>query len=355
MVFAYCSEAVGVEWLIMEHMPGVEMGDAWGELQLPQKWRLALNLIDLYGQLSRLKANGCGGIYHSINSVDDYNLLTKSSADLSEIKHLRSPRWVPLSPEFLRMLRSHCNQSINDGFDLGPIHDISLLNYRLNVPSPSQTLPIFTSDEYVKLVAFNGNPTTRSDYDLPTREKCVELFQSIHNLYPNSTVLGPAADASNFRFSHGDLHEGNILIDPKSGAITGIIDWESAGFRPLWTDICGVGWFGEDPQRFIIGADDPGNFDEDNDPEDVALRAFFRTELHKRNPDLFFLPWGRRIASCPPCRDGRAAPFRRNKYISNSVSQVGILEGAASWALPWDMNAWLHRRMDLDEKEMVCS
>ena len=237
----------------MEHMPGVEMGDAWSGLQLPQKRRLALDLIDLYDQLSRLKASGCGGIYHSVNSVDDYNLLTKPSADLSGINHLRSPRWVPLSPESLRMLKSHCNHSINDGFDLGPIHDISLLNYRLNVPSPSQTLPVFTSDEYVKLVAFNGDPPTRSDYDFPTREKCVELFQSIHNLYPNSTVLGPTADASNFRFSHGDLHEGNIFIDPRSGAITGVIDWEASGFRPLWTDICGVGWFEEDRQRFIIG------------------------------------------------------------------------------------------------------
>jgi aminoglycoside phosphotransferase (APT) family kinase protein len=53
-VFAYCSEAsnpVGAEWLIVEHMSGTEMGDAWDDLQLPQKRRLALDLIDLYGQL----------------------------------------------------------------------------------------------------------------------------------------------------------------------------------------------------------------------------------------------------------------------------------------------------------------
>jgi hypothetical protein len=115
-------------------------------------------------------------------------------------------------------------------------------------------LPTFTSDEYVKLIAFNGNPSTRSDYDFPTREKCVQLFQSIYILYPNSTVFGPLADASHFRFSHGDLHDGNILIDPQSGAITGIIDWEAAAFRPLWAEVCGVGWFEEDNHRFIIGS-----------------------------------------------------------------------------------------------------
>ena len=65
IVYPYCSEAsnpVGAEWVIMEYMPGVEVGDAWDDLQLPQKRRLALDFIDLYDQLFRLKADGCGGI-----------------------------------------------------------------------------------------------------------------------------------------------------------------------------------------------------------------------------------------------------------------------------------------------------
>ena len=77
-VFAYCSEAsnpVGAEWLIMEHVLGVELGDAWDDLQFPEKQRLALDIIDLYDQLFNLKADGCGSIYHSINSVNDYDLL----------------------------------------------------------------------------------------------------------------------------------------------------------------------------------------------------------------------------------------------------------------------------------------
>ena len=61
----------------MEYMPRMEMGDAWDDLQPPQKRRLALDLIGFYGQLFRLKADGCGGIYHS-NPVDDYDLLSKS-------------------------------------------------------------------------------------------------------------------------------------------------------------------------------------------------------------------------------------------------------------------------------------
>ena len=35
-------------------------------------------------------------------------------------------------------------------------------------------------------------------------------------------------------FIHADLSRENILVDPSTGAITGIIDWEMAGFWPDW-------------------------------------------------------------------------------------------------------------------------
>jgi aminoglycoside phosphotransferase len=35
-------------------------------------------------------------------------------------------------------------------------------------------------------------------------------------------------------FIHADLSGENILVDPVSGSITGIIDWEMAGFWPQW-------------------------------------------------------------------------------------------------------------------------
>ncbi|KAL2202249.1 kinase-like protein [Sarocladium strictum] len=35
-------------------------------------------------------------------------------------------------------------------------------------------------------------------------------------------------------FIHADLSRENILVDPSTGAITGIIDWEMAGFWPAW-------------------------------------------------------------------------------------------------------------------------
>jgi hypothetical protein len=203
-------------------------------------------------------------------------------------------------------------------------------------------------------IAFNGNPPARSDFDLPTREKCVELFQSIHKLYPNSTVLGPSADASNFRFSHGDLHDGNILVDLQSGAITGILDWEAAAFRPPWSEVCGVGWFKEDRQRFLFGADCPGNFADDTYPEDAELRAFFRTKMHKRNPDLFscFLG-GIELRAVLHAAVDDPRPIGETTIFLRRYHEQGCWKEDRRGPFPWDMSAWRQRRWDLDAIEMV--
>ncbi|KAJ3561240.1 hypothetical protein NP233_g10315 [Leucocoprinus birnbaumii] len=351
-VFAYCSESsnpVGAEWLIMEYVRGVEMKNGWSNLGLPQKRKLALDLVDMYDQLSRLKADGCGGIYHCFGSADDWAV----TATLPQTKNLRTPRWEPLRPESLRELRSYRNHSIRDTFILGPVNDLALLCPVETIPPPSQTPPTFASEEFFKLLAFNGNPPNRDYYDLPTREKCVELFQSIWKLYPNSTMFGPQADRSNFCFSHGDLHSGNIFIDPESGAITGIIDWEAAAFRPLWTEVCGVGWFEEDEERFIIGADDPENFEHDTSSGDAELRAFFRTELYKRNPDLFtsFLGGIELRAVLHAATDYPRFFCGDSDVFINCYYRLGYWNESRRGAFPWDMMAWWRRRVDLDEEE----
>ena len=103
-----------------------------------------------------------------------------------------------------------CNDSINDVYDLGPLNDISLLSYELVVPS-SQTLPTFPSHEYVKLIAVNGNLSPRSDFDLPTREKRVELFRSIHKLSPIPLCLGHRQMHPNFRCDLDGGRPGSLI------------------------------------------------------------------------------------------------------------------------------------------------
>lgn len=339
----------------MEHMAGVEMDDALPILKPAHRRRLALDIVDLHDQLSRLTADGCGSIYHSMGGFQDNCGLSRESTSAST-KCSRSLRWNTLSDKLLRSLSSLCSHPLGNGYQLGPLNDINLLQFNLAVPSPAQTMPVFTSEDYVKLLAFNGNPTTRSDDDFPAREMCVDLFLHVQNLYPNSPLLGPSrVDTSKFFFSHGDLHGGNIIVDPKSGALTGLIDWEAAGFRPLWACMAGAGWFREDRQRFLASDADPENFEYDMSGG-AELRALFRAELHKRNPDLFacFLGGielrGIKNGACDLPRPVGSPDIFLSRY-----HRLGYWDEARRGAFPCDMKAWRSRRYQLDVIERVRS
>ncbi|KAK7973045.1 hypothetical protein PG988_007179 [Apiospora saccharicola] len=85
------------------------------------------------------------------------------------------------------------------------------------------------------------------DHRLDNRGTCGP-FQSISDF--NDSLVAPVLECprpewvGNYRsqlrddfgivFSHADLSVENILVDPASGSITGIIDWEMAGFWPEW-------------------------------------------------------------------------------------------------------------------------
>jgi aminoglycoside phosphotransferase (APT) family kinase protein len=44
--------------------------------------------------------------------------------------------------------------------------------------------------------------------------------------------------AAPYTFTHGDLTNVNIMVE--NGSITGIIDWEMAGYYPVWWEYVGT-------------------------------------------------------------------------------------------------------------------
>jgi hypothetical protein len=154
------------------------------------------------------------------------------------------------------------------------------------------------------------------------------------------------------------LHAGNILIDPSTGKIAAIIDWECAGFRPWWTGVEGVGWLEEDRERFLFGADRPNNFADDNSNSsnhgpDSYLRAFFRTELHKRNPDLFscFLG-GVEMRALLHAATDEPRPEGESGIFLTLYEETGCWNKSRRGSFPFDMTAWRWNRITLDEIEM---
>lgn len=48
--------------------------------------------------------------------------------------------------------------------------------------------------------------------------------------------------ATPYTFTHGDLSYGNIMV--KDGSVTGIIDWETAAYMPVWCESLCVSFSG---------------------------------------------------------------------------------------------------------------
>lgn len=71
------------------------------------------------------------------------------------------------------------------------------------------------------------------------------------------------------------------------GQVTALLDWECAGFKPLWSDGFQRLWFNDDLRRFICRIYHPESCGGDESAAKVRIRVFFRTELHRSEPDLF--------------------------------------------------------------------
>ncbi|CAE7254241.1 aph [Symbiodinium natans] len=69
-------------------------------------------------------------------------------------------------------------------------------------------------------------------------------YRAKYEATPES-ILDACAD---FGVCHGDLHPGNVMCDPESGKLTGIIDWENVSWGPREPDIC-ASWLGDRKSR----------------------------------------------------------------------------------------------------------
>ena len=75
-------------------------------------------------------------------------------------------------------------------------------------------------------------------------------YQAKYEATP-AAMLNSCAD---FGVCHGDLHPGNVMCDPSTGKLTGIIDWENVSWGPREPDLCAP-WLGTgngNPEREIL-------------------------------------------------------------------------------------------------------
>ncbi|KAF8498287.1 kinase-like domain-containing protein [Gautieria morchelliformis] len=277
-VYLYCNTAhnpVGAEWILMEYMPGTRLGDSVATLTDDQKVRTGMDMADIMYSLFQITARQCGSLLRS-DSQDDRGL---------QYRALRYPiNGLSVSPGHLG---SNAAIDPKAGFAIGPVNDIGFLPHPTHLPA-QLCGPFSTEREWMEGFALMGKPPTRAEKtDLMTYSKILEIYDIVARYYENSCHSTPN-EKETFHLAHGDFSERNILIDPETGAITGVLDWEMAGFRPAWLAAVAGGWFDDDSERFIMSEMESERGDYRNDtPGDAITRARFRLRLAALDKSLF--------------------------------------------------------------------
>lgn len=139
---------------------------------------------------------------------------------------------------------------------------VDILYFGSNLPDVSQTNRFFAQSW------LSGRPTDPTQVST-TIDECAAVFRYLSDNLPSrfepsvAKVHGilPMLRSGEHPvvLTHGDLNEMNILVDPASGRITGVVDWAEASFQPfgfaLYALDNALGSMGPDGWEYFDSAD----------------------------------------------------------------------------------------------------
>ncbi|CDF35199.1 unnamed protein product [Chondrus crispus] len=185
--------ALRVEWMLLEHMPGKPLRQHWKSLPLEKKRALVKRIALYVVQLFRARIQGIGNLYHSDTSRDDAVDQTK----------FRVGRIV--SNEFF------WDDRTTQEFPRGPFRSSrSWLHARLLVHRHE-------SKDIIE--------ASRDEDDIDTAEQVAILEQRLASLLHSIFTFNLNHEVEETALFHDDLSQQNIMVD-EDGNLTAIIDWE---------------------------------------------------------------------------------------------------------------------------------
>ncbi|KIJ31397.1 hypothetical protein M422DRAFT_266935 [Sphaerobolus stellatus SS14] len=291
-VYLYCSipnNPVRAEWIIMQYVAGTGFIDCFEDLSAEKRYQTAIDIARIISSIFSITASYCGSVL----------------PDNCE-NSLRYPT-APLST------RSEAGTQISKLDDI-PLRILASQSSRSTVPR-EQCGPFSSEKEWM------------------------EAFLSLN--FPHSTEFLSAIRSPDFSKSSVSSSSMN-----SAGAVTGIIDWEMAGFRPAWLAAVASEWFNDD--RRCFATEEGRSLSEcslDNKSfYDQRLRAFFRLQMWKNNELLFRYNWSgkesRRFFGCGCNSKDWWAESRLLVY------EERFWKTSRRGPFPFDITTWLLWRME---------
>ena len=196
----------------------------------------------------------------------------------------------------------------DDRFVIGPIVTAYMFAGGRKLRLPKCLGPYSNDAEYVSALAdaeaedirFLQSPEARThdDFDTDLADEAPEIMEALIEHQGIRAALFPSHPRL-FALSHHDLSLSNILVDPTTYKISGIIDWECTGTRSGWEDRYPVFLEGrerEKPEPLSPGDDDEVRVEQWEDWEKTVLHPSWDEELgnvERRAVDKIRLEWRR--------------------------------------------------------------
>ena len=196
----------------MDYIPGQRLADCWDDMGVPQKTRTANDLTRAMAEMFSLTASHCGVLLRD-RSLND------------------SQRSLRSEPSPMDAPDEAYTEVVDGDFLIGPVNDVTFLTLTEIVPA-SLGGPFATERAFLEAFGYRGAYGGTEAYNKYIRWSVERMFEIYDVIWP---LYAPRVDSSApFHFTHADLSVANVMIDPESGEITRLIDWEMAGFRPAW-------------------------------------------------------------------------------------------------------------------------
>ncbi|EEP82721.1 predicted protein [Uncinocarpus reesii 1704] len=271
---------VGAEYIIEEKAPGTSLGSLWHRWPRESKLRVIKQIVDIEHTLTTIKFTKHGSLYFKGDLPDSF----QGKSDNLSVETSRQPATLgryaigPLSnAELWRSGRETMN------LDRGPWR------------RPEDYAKAMGNNEIAWIKKY-ASPrmnyyVSLKDPELPDQALALLLkyLEAIPHLIPND----PEA-ATNVLW-HPDLHLDNVFVDPATGKITSIIDWQGASVAPMFYQSCvprmfrhygpvREGWVVPSrPDNFdTLGAEDQARVDQELENE--TMHKYYEAMVAKHAP-----------------------------------------------------------------------
>lgn len=250
------------EWILMEKVAGVALAVIWDDIGMETKIRETKVLAGFVRQLRDLRHHFAkiGNLYFR-EDIDSFKH-TKYVSSMEDGKYVLGPIVTPY------MFAGACKRCVPR--ELGPY------------PDEGAYITALILSEQKRMELWQSAEVACDDFDEDLAEDADDIAEVLQELQVISYALFPSLPC-NFRLYHQDLSLANILVDPETNKILGIVDWECVGVRPHWEDTYPLFLIGptleEEIEPLAPGDTDAFRVERWENWEKMRLRSVFDLEL----------------------------------------------------------------------------